>query len=79
MRSSASTASRPPRRLLKAVLAGHGIEFPRTHSLRFLIDLLADHGLAPAARLHGVTELYPSEFSSGTKRRSMRNLLTDRR
>ena len=45
--------------LLKAVLAGRGIEFPRTHSLRFLLDLLADHGLAPPARLHDLTELYP--------------------
>lgn len=46
-------------KLLKAVLAGHGIEFPRTHSLRFLLDALADHGFAPPAQLHGITELYP--------------------
>lgn len=46
-------------KLLKAVLVGHGIEFPRTHSLRFLLDLPADHGLAPPAQLHGITELYP--------------------
>ena len=31
-------------KLLKAVLATHGIHFPRTHSIRFLLDLLADHG-----------------------------------
>jgi HEPN domain-containing protein len=46
-------------KLLKAVLAGHGIEFPRTHSIRFLLDLLADHGLAPPAELDGIAELYP--------------------
>lgn len=46
-------------KLLKAVLAGHGIDFPRTHSIRFLLDLLDDHDLAPPADLHGVSELYP--------------------
>jgi HEPN domain-containing protein len=46
-------------KLLKAVLAANGIEFPRTHSLRFLLDLLADRGLAPPAQLHGIIELYP--------------------
>ena len=46
-------------KLLKAVLAAHGIDFPRTHSIRFLLDLLADQGLAPPSDLHGVTELYP--------------------
>lgn len=46
-------------KLLKAVLAGHGIEFPRTHSLRFLLDLLADRRLAPPAQFEGITELYP--------------------
>lgn len=46
-------------KLLKAALAAHGIDFPRTHSIRFLVDLLDDHDLAPPADLHGVTELYP--------------------
>jgi len=46
-------------KLLKAVLAAHGIDSPRTHSIRFLLDLLADHGLAPPSDLHAVTELYP--------------------
>jgi len=40
-------AQQAAEKLLKAVLAGRGIEFPRTHSIRFLLDLLADHGLAP--------------------------------
>jgi HEPN domain-containing protein len=46
-------------KLLKAVLAGHQIEFPRTHSLQYLLDLLYDHGLAPATALHTIKELYP--------------------
>lgn len=46
-------------KLLKAVLAANGIEFPRTHSLRFLLDLLADRGLAPPDQLHVIIELYP--------------------
>jgi HEPN domain-containing protein len=46
-------------KLLKSALAAHGIDFPRTHSIRFLLDLLDDHGLAPPSDLHGVTELYP--------------------
>ncbi|MFN8188295.1 MAG: HEPN domain-containing protein [Gaiellales bacterium] len=46
-------------KLLKAVLSAHGIEFPRTHSLRFLLDLLADQGLAPPEALQSITELYP--------------------
>ncbi len=46
-------------KLLKAALAANGIDFPRMHSIRFLLDRLADHGLAPSSQLHGVTELYP--------------------
>ena len=46
-------------KLLKAVLTAEGVEFPRTHSIRFLLDLLSDHGLAPPTPLHAVTELYP--------------------
>lgn len=46
-------------KLLKAALAAHGIDFPRTHSIRFLLDLLDDRGLAPPSDLHGVVELYP--------------------
>ena len=57
-------------KLLKAVLAAEGVEFPRTHSIRFLLDLLSDHGLAPPAPLHAVTELYPYAVQSGTTLRS---------
>ncbi|MGD0485765.1 MAG: HEPN domain-containing protein [Syntrophorhabdales bacterium] len=31
-------------KLLKAILSFYAIDFPRTHSLRFLMDLLADAG-----------------------------------
>lgn len=46
-------------KLLKAVLAAHGLDFPRTHSIRFLLDLLNDRGLALPSDLEGVIELYP--------------------
>lgn len=46
-------------KLLKAVLAGQGVAFPRTHSLRFLLDLLADHDLAPPTEVHSIIDLYP--------------------
>ena len=46
-------------KVLKAVLAANGVDFPRTHSIRFLLDLLEDRGLAPPPDLHGVVELYP--------------------
>lgn len=46
-------------KLLKAVLAAHGLDFPRTHSIRFLLDLLNDRGLALPSDLEGVVELYP--------------------
>jgi HEPN domain-containing protein len=52
-------AQQAAEKMLKSVLAAHGIEFPRTHSIRFLLDLLADHGLDPPARLHDITALYP--------------------
>jgi hypothetical protein len=37
----------------------HGIDFPRSHSIRFLLDLLYDRGLAPPSDLHGIVVLYP--------------------
>ena len=52
-------AQQAAEKLLKAVLAARGIDFPRTHSIRFLLDHLADHGLAAPAQLDGVTQLYP--------------------
>lgn len=46
-------------KLLKAVLATHEIEFPRTHSLQYLLDRLSDNDNAPTPSLHAVKELYP--------------------
>jgi HEPN domain-containing protein len=46
-------------KLLKAVLAAAGVDFPRTHSIRFLLDVLGDHELSPPRSLHAVEELYP--------------------
>ncbi len=31
-------------KLLKSILSLHGVDFPRTHNLRFLMDLLSDSG-----------------------------------
>lgn len=52
-------AQQSAEKLLKAVLAASGVEFPRTHSIRFLLDTLADHGLPPPQPLEAVKELYP--------------------
>lgn len=52
-------AQQAAEKLLKAVLAAHAIEYPRTHSIRFLIDLLADHGVDLPQSLGAVEELYP--------------------
>ena len=52
-------AQQAAEKLLKAVLASRGIEFPRTHSLRYLIDTLADHQLDPPEDNQALTALYP--------------------
>lgn len=52
-------AQQTAEKLLKSVLASHGIEFPRTHSLRYLIDALADHQLDPPEDVKALTALYP--------------------
>jgi HEPN domain-containing protein len=52
-------AQQAAEKLLKAVLAAHAIEYPRTHSLRYLLDLLTDHALGPPEQLHEVEQLYP--------------------
>ena len=46
-------------KLLKALLSELGIEFPRTHSLRFLIDLLADAGHSLPDELADLDALHP--------------------
>lgn len=46
-------------KLLKAMLSKLGINFPRTHNLRLLIDLLADAGQPLPANLSGIDTLTP--------------------
>jgi HEPN domain-containing protein len=46
-------------KLLKAVLSEHGIDFPRTHNLRHLMDLLADHDQPVPAELADLDTLTP--------------------
>lgn len=46
-------------KLLKAILSKLGINFPRTHNLRLLMDLLADAGHPLPANLSGLDTLTP--------------------
>ncbi len=46
-------------KLLKAVLSEVGAEYPRTHNLRFLMDQLADAGVALPAELADLDMLTP--------------------
>ncbi|WP_305046465.1 HEPN domain-containing protein [Geoalkalibacter sp.] len=41
---SVSIAQQAAEKLLKALLADFGVDFPRTHNLRLLMDLLTDAG-----------------------------------
>jgi len=66
-------------KLLKAVLAAHRIDFPRTHSIRFLLDLLDDRGLAPPRTSMASSSSTRSASSSGTKRHSTTSRSTARR
>lgn len=46
-------------KLLKAMLSKLGINFPRTHNLRLLMDLLTDAGHPLPANLSGIDTLTP--------------------
>lgn len=46
-------------KLLKALLADFGIDFPRTHNLRLLMDLLGDAGFHLPAELANLDFLTP--------------------
>ena len=51
-------AQQAAEKLLKAVLAAHGVIYPRTHRLGDLLDLASDRGLAVPEEfdeLHGLT------------------------
>lgn len=44
---------------LKAVLSAGNIEYPRTHNLQFLVDLLDGHGIATPPRADQLARLTP--------------------
>jgi HEPN domain-containing protein len=44
-------------KMLKAVLASRGVEYPRTHNLRVLIELLAQGGVQLPEALSEITRL----------------------
>ncbi len=46
-------------KLLKALLSHLGVRFRKTHDLRELLDLLADHGAAPPHYLQEIDSLSP--------------------
>jgi len=46
-------------KLLKALLSHGGVRFRKTHDLRELMDLLADHGSAPPQYLQEIDYLSP--------------------
>lgn len=52
-------AQQTAEKMLKAVLAYHGIEFPLTHRLTDLIDLGKEHGIVLPDRLEDVRFLTP--------------------
>jgi HEPN domain-containing protein len=44
---------------LKAVMAAHGISFPKTHNLKELHDLLSQHGYSSPLTIDRLNELTP--------------------
>jgi hypothetical protein len=44
---------------IKSVLTGHAIEFPRTHNLSMLIELLRQHGIAVPPDADDLARLTP--------------------
>jgi len=52
-------AQQTAEKMLKAVLAYHGIEFPFTHRLTDLIDLGKEHGIVLPERLEDIRFLTP--------------------
>ncbi|MEI7768173.1 MAG: HEPN domain-containing protein [Phycisphaerae bacterium] len=67
---------------LKAILCAHGIEYPRTHNISLLLDMLAEQNLvAPVARAqliyltpfgccYGMTKSGPAIWNWSTCRRA---------
>jgi len=52
-------AQQAAEKLLKALLVHHGVDYPRTHSIGLLLDLLATAGAALPADLNEVEQLTP--------------------
>lgn len=52
-------AQQAAEKMLKAVLASQGIDYPKTHNLRVLIELLAEAGIRIPEELSAVTRLTP--------------------
>jgi len=52
-------AQQAAEKMLKAVLASRDIDYPKTHNLRVLIELLARHGIGIPESLAGVSRLTP--------------------
>ncbi len=56
-------AQQAAEKMLKAVLAHHGVEFPFSHRLADLIDLMRDSGIAVPGRFEGIRYLTPFAVS----------------
>ncbi len=52
-------AQQAAEKLLKAVLAARGVDYPKTHNLRVLIELLATTGVALPDYLNDIVRLTP--------------------
>ncbi len=72
-------AEQAAEKAIKAVLVRHGIDFPRTHDLSYLLDLLPDDLREPVSLVdlpvltkYAVQQRYPGEAVPITKRRYLR-------
>ena len=52
-------AQQAAEKLIKALLALHGHDYPRSHNIGLLLDLLASHGIALPDRFEAVQTLTP--------------------
>jgi HEPN domain-containing protein len=52
-------AQQAAEKMLKAVLASRNVEYPKTHNLRILIELLASNGIPVPEAIFEVTRLTP--------------------
>jgi HEPN domain-containing protein len=52
-------AQQASEKLIKALLALHGYDYPRSHNIGLLLDLLASHGMSLPDRFEAVQTLTP--------------------